>query len=134
MFNFESWFEIMWQAYPTDLLHGTKGAKGGPWVSKLRKHVRSEKTACEVLEALRDQCEYSRKLKEQGEAVTKWHFPMCSVWCNQHRWTIELPGIKIDKPMINSKAYQSNIPVLPARTGASRMNDVRGALCQKNSK
>ena len=86
--SFEDWYEIFWQTYPKDLLHGKRGAKEGAFKTKL-KNLKPEKRD-EILASLREQIRYYRKLKNSGEHETKWCFPMVSVWVNQNRWSEEI--------------------------------------------
>ena len=114
MFDFNKWFEVFWNTYPNDLLHSDKGAKRGTWVTKLRKYVNSFDRGREVLESLQAQTEHRRNLKNKGENKTMWHLPAVSVWCNQFRWTVEIPSKQSEAPpAINSTMYQKH--VLPTK-------------------
>jgi hypothetical protein len=105
-FNFDEWFKIFWATYPSNLLHNTKGAKEGPWLDKFKAKVKTQEKADEIISALREQIRFRRKQKESGEHKSKWCMPMVSVWCNQCRWSEEIPSYTEIKGIPKPKLYK----------------------------
>lgn len=131
-FNFNEWFELFWNTYPKDLLHNTKGAKEGPWRDKLKLKVKTLEDAEKILAALREQMRYRRKLKEKGEHKTKWQFPMVSVWCNQCRWSEEIPSYtEINKPPKRNIFKKQEVQKASEKTKHQNMMEIRKALYGK---
>lgn len=107
--SFNDWYEIFWQTYPKDLLHGKKGAKEGPFKEKLRGFKQEKRD--DILFSLREQVRYYRKLKNAGEDKTKWCFPMVSVWVNQARWSEEIESHAELQEKIEAKSCKCGKPV-----------------------
>jgi hypothetical protein len=105
-FNFDEWFELFWKTYPSDLLHNTKGPKEGPWRDKFKSRVKTPEKAEEIISSLREQMRFRRKQKESGEHKSKWCMPMVSVWCNQCRWSEEIPSYTEIKEIPKRKLYK----------------------------
>jgi hypothetical protein len=91
MNEIKNWFESeLWPTYPRDLCNRI-GSKPVALKSAL-KMVKNKSDATIVIEGLREQMRYLRKLKKSGAHDSEWKLPMLSTWLNQERWGDEIPS------------------------------------------
>jgi SRSO17 transposase len=90
-FACKPWFEeVFWPTYPRDLCN-RPGSKSKAMASAI-KRVKDSETAGVVIDGLREQMRYYRKLKKSGKHDSEWKMGMAVTWLNGEHWTDEIPS------------------------------------------
>ncbi len=101
MFDFELWFNIMWDTYPLDLAHGKRGSR--PVGRKAaKKKVKTQKQADRIMLSIREWIRYSRLEKQKDGYTDRW--PLIATYFNQERYDCEIPStIELKNDFIEKK-------------------------------
>lgn len=90
-FDLDNWFDsLFWPTYPRDLCNRV-GSKSKA-LHSVAKQVKSQNTANLIMEGLREQMRYFRKLKQSGAHASEWKMGMAVTWLNGEHWADEIPS------------------------------------------